>query len=93
MEESEIRPNTEYAFREKRSSGTPLERVRVIEHVRRNKWKVQWIDPNPGLVDYVETKQLMVQWKDRKAFLQEDRAPSDSVITMNDTDIAATILL
>jgi len=70
-----------------------LERVRVIEHVRRNKWKVQWIDPNPGLVDYVETKQLMVQWKDRKAFLQEDRAPSDSVITMNDTDIAATILL
>jgi hypothetical protein len=24
-----------------------LQRVRVIERIRRNKWKVEWIDPNP----------------------------------------------
>ena len=35
--------------------GVPFQRVRVIEHVRRNKWKVEWIDPDPGLVDYVES--------------------------------------
>ncbi|MGD1092913.1 MAG: hypothetical protein ABSB35_13105 [Bryobacteraceae bacterium] len=63
---------TEYALREKRGLGVPLQRVRVIEHVRRNKWKVEWIDPNPGLVDYVESAQLIVPWKEHKALLKEE---------------------
>jgi hypothetical protein len=67
-----IEPKTEYALREKRAPGTPFQRVRVIEHIRRNKWKVEWIDPNPGLFDYVESGQLIVLWKDRKVFLQEE---------------------
>jgi hypothetical protein len=69
---SQIKPKTEYALREKRTPGTPLQRVRVIEHVRRNKWRVEWIDPNPGLVDYVESADLIVLWKDHKAFLKEE---------------------
>jgi hypothetical protein len=52
---SEIKPRTDYAFREKRVPGAPFQRVRVIEHIRGNKWKAEWIDPNPGLVHYVTT--------------------------------------
>ena len=35
MLKSEIKPRSEYAFREKRVPGCPLERVRVLEHIRR----------------------------------------------------------
>lgn len=72
MLKSDIKPKAEYAFREKRSPGTPFQRVRAIEHVRGNKWKVEWIDPNPGLVDYVESGQLVVPWKEQKAVLKEE---------------------
>ena len=72
MLKSAIKPGVEYGLREKRTPGTPLQRVRVMEHIRRNKWKVQWIDPNPGLVDYVESGQLVVAWKEHKAFLKEE---------------------
>jgi hypothetical protein len=72
MQKSEIQPKTEYAIREKRRLGTPLQRVRVIEHVRRNKWKVVWIDPNPGLIDYVESGQFLVPWWEHKALLREE---------------------
>ena len=30
------------------------------------------MDPNPGLVDYVESGQLVVPWKERRAFLKEE---------------------
>lgn len=72
MLKSEIKPRTEYAMRERRVRGTPFQRVRIIEHVRGNKWKAKWIDPNPGLIDYVESGQLIVPWKERKAFLREE---------------------
>jgi hypothetical protein len=45
----DIKADAEYALREKRGPGVPLQRVRVIVYVRRNKWKVEWIDPNPGV--------------------------------------------
>lgn len=50
----------------------PLQRVRIIEHVRGNKWKAEWIEPNPGLKDYVESGQLICVWKEHKAFLKEE---------------------
>jgi hypothetical protein len=55
-----------------RLAGSPLQRVKVLEYVRRNKWKARWIDPNPGLVDYVESAQIIVPWKDHKAFLGDE---------------------
>lgn len=73
MQKAEIKPRTEYAFREKRVPGSPIERVRVLEHVRGNKWKTEWIEPNPGLVHYVESGQLC-PWKERKAFLKEEES-------------------
>jgi hypothetical protein len=72
MQKSDIKPRTEYAFREKRVPGSPLEHVRVLEHLSGNKWKVEWIDPNPGLVHYAESAQLVAIWKGRKAFLKEE---------------------
>jgi len=71
---SEIKPRAEYACREKRGPGSALQRVRVIEHVRKTKWKVEWIDPNPGLIDYVDSGQLVVPWKEHKAFLREEES-------------------
>ena len=61
-----------YAMREKRTHEVPFQRVTAIEHIRRNKWKVRWVDPNPGLVDYVESGQLVVAWKNLKAFVREE---------------------
>jgi hypothetical protein len=69
---ADIRPGLEYAFREKRATGVPFQRVRILEHLRGNKWKAEWIDPNPGLVHYVESAQLIVAWKEHKAFLREE---------------------
>ena len=70
--ESQIKPGTEYAFREQRAPGTSFQRVRIIQHVRGTKWGAQWIDPSPGLVDYVDSGQLVVPWKEHKAFLKEE---------------------
>ena len=82
MLKSEIHSGTDYALREKREIGVPFQRVRIIEHVRKNKWKAKWIEPNPGLVDYVESGQLIVPWKERKAFLREEESPSGSGTTI-----------
>lgn len=72
MTKSEIKPGEEYAFREKRQASLPFQRVKVLEHIRGNKWKAQWVDPNPGLVDYIESNQLIVPWKEQRAFLKEE---------------------
>jgi hypothetical protein len=31
----------------------------TAKHIRGNKWKAEWVDPNPGLVHYVESGQLV----------------------------------
>jgi hypothetical protein len=72
MLKSKIKPKTEYAFRAKRKLDCPVEKIRVLEHIRGNKWKVEWIDPNPGLVHYVESQQLLAPWKEHKAYLREE---------------------
>jgi len=72
MLKSQIKPGTEYAFREQRAPGTPFQRVRIIQHTRGTKWRAEWVDPSPGLVDYVDSGQLIVPWKEHKAFLKEE---------------------
>jgi hypothetical protein len=72
MLKSWIKPGVEYALREKRAPRDYLQRVRIIEHLRGNKWKAEWIEPNPGLVHYVESGQLVATWKERGAFLKEE---------------------
>ena len=72
MLKQEIRASVEYGFRDKPVQGSHLEHVRVLEHIRGNKWKVEWIDPNPGLVHYAESGQLVCIWKKRRVFLDEE---------------------
>jgi hypothetical protein len=72
MLKSSIKPGVEYALREKPAARGALQRIRIVEHVRGNKWKAEWIEPNRGLVDYVESGQLVATWKEHKAFLKEE---------------------
>ena len=72
MQKSEIKIGQAYAFREKLNSKVQFQRVRILEYIRGKKWKAEWIDPNPGLIDYVESQHLIVRWKDHKAFLREE---------------------
>jgi len=70
MVKSQIATGAEYALRERGSTG--VQRVRVLEHVRGGKWKAEWLDPNPGLVHYVDSGDLLATWKELKAFLKEE---------------------
>jgi len=70
MWKSEIKPGTEYAIREQPSA--PYQRIKVLEHIRGSKWKVKWIDPNPGLVDFIESKMIIVRWRELKALLKDE---------------------
>ncbi len=67
-----IKPGSEYAFREKRISGASLQCIRILQHIRHNKWKAEWVEPNSGLTDYVESSQIIVPWKEHKAFLRDE---------------------
>jgi hypothetical protein len=74
MWKSEIKPGEEYLLRESRRPDAAEHHVRVLEHVRGNKWKAKWIEPNAGLIDYVESKSLLVHWKHRKDFVKDEQS-------------------
>jgi hypothetical protein len=61
----------EYGYREKPKRSSTMEHVQAIERVR-GMWRVEWIDPNPGLQDFVASSNIVVPWKMRKAFLKEE---------------------
>jgi hypothetical protein len=63
-----------YAFRVKRSEGSPLLRVKLLDLVgRKGKIKVRFdAGPHPGLEEYVTTRQLVVPWAERKALLRDE---------------------
>ena len=72
MQKSEIHVGKEYALREGRNPDAPIQRIKIIKHIRGRKWKAKWIDPNPGLEDYIETQNLLVPWKELKSFLKDE---------------------
>jgi len=72
MQKSEIKVGEEYALRETLNPNEPLQHVKILQHVRGKKWKAEWIEPNPGLTDYVESQHLVVRWKGRKALLRDE---------------------
>lgn len=71
MQKSDIEAGKEYVFKEDKRSDAPIQHIKIIEHIRGKKWKAEWIEPNPGLIDYVESQQLIVRWRDRKAFFRD----------------------
>jgi hypothetical protein len=74
MQKAEIKPGEEYAVREPKSGDAVFQHIRILSQVRGAKWRAEWIDPNPGLVEYIESRYLVVRWKDRKAFLRDEEA-------------------
>lgn len=71
MEHRLIQSGAEYGYREKPKAQSPLEHVRVLERVR-GQWRVEWIEPNAGLQAFVRSSNIVVPWKERKAFLKEE---------------------
>src|SRR4051794_24344607 len=57
-----------YAYRERRGAGQPLRKVKLVDIVgRKGMVKVRFEDePHLGLEEYVNTRQLMMPWKERK---------------------------
>jgi hypothetical protein len=70
MDKKQIIPGKKYALRD--SGDTEFQLVKVLEQVR-GKWKVEWIDPNPGLVDYVKSRAIICPWSERKAFAKDEQ--------------------
>ena len=63
----------EYLLREPPRPGAEIQHVKVLEKVRTGRWRVEWLDPNPGLVDYVKSANLIVPWNQRARYLRDER--------------------
>ena len=61
----------EYGYREKPQQKGPLRRVKILERVR-SQWKVEWIEPNAGLQDFVKSNHLVIPWQQRREFLRDE---------------------
>lgn len=74
MQESQIEVGHKYAVRVKVSAGEPLLQVQVLEKTgRRGQVKVRRLDePHAGLEEFVKTRQLIVPWGERQAFLKDE---------------------
>lgn len=73
MEKQAIKPGMEYAIREPVAVGVEFQRVKILENVRGSRWRAQWIEPNPGLVEYISSKNVIVERSQRKAFLRDEQ--------------------
>ena len=93
MQNADIKVGGEYALREARTPGTPLQHVRIVEHIRRNKWRAEWIEPNPGLKDYVESQHLVVPGSSGRRSCETRRASSGSESTTRASEPPTTHLL
>lgn len=72
MEQREIEIGRLYAVREPPRTGGEMQKVKVLERVRSGRWKVEWIDPNPGLVDYVKSANIICRWADHRAVVRDE---------------------
>jgi hypothetical protein len=72
MDKSNVTVGRHYAVRE--HAGDELEHVRVLESVRSGKWRVEWVSPNAGLVDFVRSRDIIIEWGQRRALLRDERA-------------------
>ena len=73
MDKSQIEVGRRYAMREKVSAGQPLIQVQVLEIARGTQVKVRRLsEPHEGLEEFVRTRQLLVPWGERQAFLKDE---------------------
>ena len=64
-----------YGFRETRGADSPLRKVKLMSKVgRKGAIKVRFEDePHRGLEEYVRTRQIVVLWAERQAFLRDEQ--------------------
>jgi hypothetical protein len=74
MQSFQIEVGHKYAMREKVSAGEPLIQVQVLEKTgRRGQMKIRRLsEPHAGLEEWVKTRQLIVSWGERQAFLKDE---------------------
>ncbi|MBN9492876.1 hypothetical protein J0H33_05960 [bacterium] len=65
---------TDYGIRIRVSRQEPLVRVRVLEKVdRTKKLRVRHVsEPHTGMEEFIAQRQVMVAWKERRAFLRDE---------------------
>jgi hypothetical protein len=68
-----IKSGTEYGLRDNPTSNEPLQRVKALERMRGGKWRVEWIEPTPGLTDFVKAASVIVPWRYRREYLADER--------------------
>jgi hypothetical protein len=63
-----------YGYREKRGAQYPLRKVKLLSKVgRKGAIKIRFEDePHRGLEEYVRTRQIVVAWVGRHAFLRDE---------------------
>jgi hypothetical protein len=71
-------------------AGVPLEHVRVIEHIRGNKWKTAWIEPNPGLFITLNPASWFACGRTEKRFFERKRTARGSSNGTRTKDIQKT---
>jgi len=77
MDKGAIEIGRAYAYRQKPRAGEPIERVRILRHVRASKWEVEWLDgENAGLRDFVASRQLVFPWSGRTKYLRAEELRS-----------------
>jgi hypothetical protein len=64
-----IVPGKLYAVRE---PGQALRKAKAIELVRRGKWRVEFVDEDPPLIDYARAAHILCPWKEHKALLRDE---------------------
>lgn len=72
VDKRSIVPGGHYALRERGRQG--LQHVRVLGLVRSGRWRAEWVDPNPGLVDFVRSRDLLVGWDGVEDLLRDERS-------------------
>jgi hypothetical protein len=73
MDKGQIEVGRKYAIREKVSVGEPLLQVQVLEIRHGGQIKVRRLsEPNAGLEEVVKTRQFLVPWGERRAFLKDE---------------------
>lgn len=74
MEYREVEIGQKYAYRERLSTAEPLHQVEVVAKTgRRGQVKIRRLsEPFEGLEEWVQSRQLVVRWGERKALLREE---------------------
>jgi hypothetical protein len=74
MQTADLKLNAFYAYRERRHPGVEILKVKLLAVVGRGgRIKIRFEDgPFPGLEDYAHTRQLVIPWGERKAFLRDE---------------------